>query len=352
MNRSFQRIHQVITSSDPIVLDEDKWERVVMATEPIETPHRADAYPTTLRPDSSLAATPILSQTPTTIIQTEPFRGHLSLAPTAPQHVPADYFIWTPITNSNLQRFARNQAKTRQRLQRQNFVDGSVAGPNHDLYLGARYEPSKSHDPCAVLETRRHLLAEAAMPSHKPGTQMPGHLAAYRRVARLTAPRTRARSRARLGHGRPRGMNPNPVRNRPRSSTLALARGSRGRTRMSSPLPTTPTATTTNQTPERLSHIPPPEPSTPEQAFAFDEAMDDYSSDEACAKELAKVEERYRHTAHAADSLQNAAFKYEYIQVMMEAEQRKCDRLRGDHLGIGSHAISGENIGFNALDWE
>ncbi|KAI4748261.1 hypothetical protein E4T50_01439 [Aureobasidium sp. EXF-12298] len=147
-----------------IEVSQESWQTVVLRSEHVEVPSNIweHAYPTPALPESSL---PSIPEGPTTVVQTEPFRGLASLLPSEPNDVPKGWTLWTPVTMPETQRTARRKIYEDQRLQNLESVHTIVANPIHERHVyhatiaehkinAAKkirfFSPSPSPDPDAI----------------------------------------------------------------------------------------------------------------------------------------------------------------------------------------------------------
>ena len=313
LGRACNQIISIFTEEATFEVSEESWRNVVIATEPAEVPCNvwANAFPTPALPESSL---PPLSTGPDTIIQTEPFRGVASLLPSALSDVPEGWTLWTPVTVPALQLIARRRIYKTQHEQDLEYVTTAAAALSHELDLyreGQAREPDRrkirffSPDVIAGAEEESddESLPEQVDVTSNPRLELIQRLTKARQVE---APRT-CRSR--------------------KSSTPAPTKA-----------PTKPT---------RLRLIAPRRPSTPEQAAAFEEAMQSPTYNDGSVR--ANVNLAGNPPVPNASLEMNRA---RYFLVMAGVELSK-ERLRDagqDTEGVGSPAMAGEDVLFNPLD--
>jgi hypothetical protein len=287
------------------------WHNVVMRTERVEMPTRVweNAYPTPALPESSL---PPLPKGPSTVVQTGHFRGVASLLPSVPDDVPEGWSHWTPITVPELQLKARRKIYETQHLQSLDTAESEVAAPQHELYIvdqvRADHEILKrkkitffSNDTVAGAEEEYDIGADVAQ---NPRIQLVRGLTLAREI-----------------------IPPEPARSR-KSATPAS------------------TKSITNRPPIRLRLIAPHRPSTPEQAAAFEEAMESEDEDEIAQCNDPQIKSS---SERSVSSEMNQA---RYLIVMAETLIKKEELEDAGMIteGFGRSDLAGENVLFNPLD--
>lgn len=315
LGRACNQITSIFTEDASFEVSEESWQNVVIASEPAEYPIKVwpNAFPTPALPESSL---PPLPTRPSTVIQTEPFRGVASLQPNELNDVPEGWTLWTPVTVALLQRIARHTIYHTQRLQGLIYGSPEAAAPSHeyDLYReGQARQPDRRNirffSPDVIAgaeeESEDELMSDDVDDVPNPRMELVQRLTKARQIE---APKT-------------------------------------GRSRKSS----TPAPTKASTRPTRLRLIAPRRPSTPEQAAAFGEFMQSptYNDDPT----EANVHRAGDPPAPNASLEMNQA---RYFLVMAMVELRK-EELRGDGKnteGVGSSALAGEDVLFNPMDWE
>jgi hypothetical protein len=297
-----------------IDVNEESWQNVVLRTEPAEVPSLVwiNAYPTPALPESSLPPSP---KGPTTVVQTEPFRGVASLQPSQPSDVPDGWTLWTPVTSPELQQSARRRVYKNQHLQSLKSVSSLVANPSHQRHIynaviaEHKEKAGKKIDfftPDAIAGAEEDVelgtMSDEIDIAHNPRIQF------VKKVSQARQTNT-------------------PVTGRPRKS--------------STPAPGKPPIK-----PIRLRLIAPRRPSTPEQVAAFEETLQSATHNDKLTQ----------HDVQMAESppATNLSSEARYLIVMAEIEKKK-EEYRNAGLDpdvIGSPHMAGESSLFNLLDWE
>ncbi|KAI4850271.1 hypothetical protein E4T44_02846 [Aureobasidium sp. EXF-8845] len=316
LDRACQQIDKICAQDAGVEVSEVSWHNVVMRTEPVEMPTRVweYAYPTPALPESSL---PSLTKGPNTMVQTEHFRGVASLLPSLPDDLPEGWTHWTPITVPELQVKARRKIYDTQYLQSLESVDSVVAAPKHELnvvdQVRSDHEILKrkkitffSTDTVAGAEEEYDFEANEVDVAQNPRIQLVRTLTQARQI-----------------------IPPEPARSR-KSATPAS------------------TKSTTNRPPVRLRLIAPRRPSTPEQAAAFEEAMESDGEEEITQCNGPQIKSS---SERSASSEMNQA---RYLIVMAEAliKKEELEDAGMDTEGVGRSDMAGEDVLFNPLDWE
>lgn len=117
-----------------IEVSQESWQNVVLRSEHVEATSNIweHAYPTPALPESSLPPSP---EGPSTVVQTEPFRGVVSLLPSEPNNVPESWTLWTPVTMPETQQAARRKIYRDQCLQNLESVNTKAANPIHERHI-------------------------------------------------------------------------------------------------------------------------------------------------------------------------------------------------------------------------
>jgi hypothetical protein len=316
LGRAYEEIDNIWAQDAAFEVSQVSWHNVVMRTEHVETPTRVweNAYPTPALPESSL---PALPKGPSTVVQTEHFRGVASILPSVPDDVPEGWTHWTPITVPELQLKARRRIYETQYLQSLESIDSDIAAPRHELtvvdQVRSDHEILKrkkitffSNDTVAGAEEEYNVGANEADAAQNPRVQL---------VRRLTQAR--------------QIIPPEPARSR-KSITPAS------------------TKSTTKRPPVRLRLIAPRRPSTPEQAAAFEEAMESDDEEEITQCNDSQVNSS---SERSASSEMNQA---RYLIVMAETLVKKEELGDAGMIteGFGRSDMAGEDVLFNPLDWE
>ncbi|KAI4720573.1 hypothetical protein E4T48_03200 [Aureobasidium sp. EXF-10727] len=327
MGRSANQIATVFSQQTTPEVSEESWRNVVMSTEAPEILGKVwrYTYPTPALSRSSLPPSP---RRPSTVVQTEPFRGVASLLPDKPEDVPDGWTLWTPTTVPAHQRLARDRAYEMQRLQTLEYDSSKTAMPLHELdayrmrQASSQSTNSSSPDVLAGAEEEEYYaraLSAATALTESSRNQL---------IQRLPQP---------------------PQYNTPAPEDAAAPKRSIGRPRKS-------TTTAPNKAPARPTRIrliAPPRPTTPQQAAAFEEAMGDHSPPHAYSAEFPDVQmHEIENPSEQKDSKEFNETKYEIALMDIAMAIRKRRALGMDTRGIGVPGLAEEGVLFNHADWE
>lgn len=315
LGRACNQITSIFTEEASFEVGEESWQNVVIASEPPEHPRSVwpNAFPTPALPESSL---PPLHTRPSTVVQTEPFRGVTSLQPSALNDVPEGWTLWTPVTVASLQFIARQTIYQTQRLQSHKYGSTEAAAPSHEYDLfreGQARKPDRrkirffSPDVIAGAEedSEDELMSDEVDVVPNPRMQLVQRLTKARQIE---APRL-------------------------------------GRFRKSS----TPASTKASTRPTRLRLIAPRRPSSPEQAAAFEESMQSPAYNDDSTE--ANIHRAGDPSAPNASLEMNQA-RYFLVMAVVELRKEKLRDAGQDTEGVGSPALAGEDVLLNPLDWE
>ena len=260
---------------------------------------------------------PPSSRGPTTVVQTEPFRGLVSLLPSEPTDVPEGWTLWTPVTVPEVQRVSRQRAYDNQHLQSLELVDSAVAAPQHqyDIVRAVRAEKK------ANIGKKIDFYSPDVITGAEEEVEL-GTLSDEVDIAQ----NPRIQFVKRVSQARPTNL----------SET--------GRSRKSST--PAPTKAPTKQT--RLRLIAPRRPSTPEQVALFEEAM------QSPAQNDAEITDSHVHQTSPVSTTSPELNEARYLIVMAQIAKKKEEfRDAGlDPASVGASGLCGEGVLFNPLDWE
>ncbi|CAD0106561.1 unnamed protein product [Aureobasidium uvarum] len=324
--RSCNQVASIFGQETTPEVSEEYWNNVVISTEKPEIPCNVwnHVYPTPAVSRSSLPASP---RGPSTVVQTEPFRGVVSLLPDLPDDVPDEWTLWTPMTVPAHQSFARKRAYDMQSLKNLECGSSKVAMPLHELDVyrmrqaGSQNTRFSSPDVLAGAEEEEYYAGASSNASAL--TQ----ISRNQLIQRLPQP---------------------PQYNTPAPEDPAAPKRGVGRPRKSTA--TAPTKAPAR--PTRLRLIASPRPSTPEQAAAFEEAMDNHSPAYAYSNEFPDVQMHEIEGSSPPDSKEFNETSYE-IALMECSKVVKACKARGlDVYGIGVRRLAEESVLFVRSDWK
>jgi hypothetical protein len=308
LKRACDQIASIFAQDASFEISNESWNNDVLRTEPVEIPAKVwkYAYPTPALPEGAL---PPLPTGPTTVIQTQHFRGVASLLPPLPGDVPEGWTHWTPITIPEFQVTARRRAYEIQHWQSLDPVDSIFAAPKDELnlYREIHFAPPDrrkidffSPDTiCGAEEEFEEVPDEAAI-AQNPRIQF------VRKI-------TQARQLEPPELGRPRkSATPAPTKAAPKQTRLRL--------------------------------IAPHRPSTPEQAAAFEEAMESpvHHNEEFTDTSLPD---------RNSSSEMNQA-RYMIVEAESLIKKEELEDAGMDTEGFGRGDTAAERLLFNPLDWE
>ncbi|CAD0086055.1 unnamed protein product [Aureobasidium mustum] len=331
--RSCKQIAAIFGQETSFLVNQESWHNVVIRTEPPEIPENVwdYAYPTLAIPRPPSPKEP---RDPTTSVQNQHFRGLASLQSSEPSDIPNGWTLWTPVTVPNLQRVARQKAYLYQCSQNREYVHSVAAMPMREtgfyraVYNGQRGgESTRLPSPDVLAGAENEVEAGASFNATGPA-QDPRHQLIKR-------------------------LSQTPHNTTPALDDLAATKRGVGRPRQS----TAPAPTKATAKPTRIRLIAPRRPSTPEQAAAFEEYMENHSptytydgedNDEVFEQQMQESED----FPESSSSWSSGEASYQLSMTKMSMAKHELMTAGIDTDGIGMSDLAEERVLFNPKDWE
>lgn len=331
LKKTWEDIASIFRYTGPINLPEEAFANVVLRSEPVEIPSRLWylAFPVPVGSGQFVPPAPKAFSTPgtpSTVVQNQPFRGVASLLPAPPSDMPPGWYLWTPITDPAIQHMGRQRARAINGFRNQQSVSSFAAAPQFEwpLFFSLQHKPPaqnhhRANSPDAVAGAEEEPTLTKKARGNTTTSQAP-------RI-RLIAP------------SQPRQTTPAPTG----ITAAGIAKRPRGRPRNPAPIPSTP------RRPAR--RVPPLEPSTPEQAFAFEEFMD-VSPPDTFVDAFIEADGTHINMTRYASKVLGSDVRYQLITSITENIKKKQAMMGESEKAIGAVELAWETTLYNPLDWE